>query len=109
MDKCRKHLSMMLSHFDFPRASDSTTETTTRSLLWRGWSDRSFENSREVHGEMSHLSSPQVPSGSGVMYAAEISEHTDRLERYSYMIRSIQLGCFYIITKQYISLKFYFL
>ncbi|KAD5507979.1 hypothetical protein E3N88_15682 [Mikania micrantha] len=42
-------------------------ETATGSLPLRGWSDRSFENSREGHGEMSCLSLRWVSSGSAVI------------------------------------------
>ena len=52
----------MFSYSDFPRASDSTIETTTGSLPLREWSDKSLENSREGHNGMSHLSSLQGSS-----------------------------------------------
>ncbi|KAK7239739.1 hypothetical protein RIF29_43303 [Crotalaria pallida] len=38
------------------RASGSTAETAMGSLPLRGWSERSFENSREGHGETSRFS-----------------------------------------------------
>ncbi|GJT29816.1 hypothetical protein Tco_0910091 [Tanacetum coccineum] len=51
------------------RASGSTTETSAGSLPLRGWSDRSFENSREGHGETSRLSLRYVSSGSAMIVA----------------------------------------
>ncbi|KAK8572273.1 hypothetical protein V6N13_047879 [Hibiscus sabdariffa] len=53
------------------KASDSTAKTARGSLSLRGSNDRSFENLREGHGEMSRLSLQYVSSGSAVMYAVE--------------------------------------
>ena len=46
----------VLSYSNFSRASGSIAETTMGSLPLRGWSDRSFKNSREGHDETSRLS-----------------------------------------------------